>query len=112
LLRLRAGRIIEVLMTTSLGDRRWRRVAALGVALYALFLVTAPFSHHDLACHLKTPEHCTACASSTLASGPRASVVPEISHLAEAGRPATLEMQVHSALLAPRSSGRSPPSAS
>ena len=52
------------------GRRRSQVHAVLGVAIYALFLVTAPFEHHDLLCHLKTPSHCTACTSSVrLASG-------------------------------------------
>ena len=42
----------------------------LGVALYAAVLVMAPFTHHDLACHLKNPQHCTACTSSQASTDP------------------------------------------
>ena len=45
-------------------DRRIRRFALLGVVLHTLFVAAAPFEHHDLICHLKTPQHCTSCTSS------------------------------------------------
>jgi hypothetical protein len=91
------------------GDGRWRRAAALAVALYAVFLVTAPFEHHDLACHLKTPFHCTSCASSPLSVDPHAPVVPDGSRLADAGRAILVQVLSESALLSTQSSGRSPP---
>lgn len=47
------------------------RAAALAVGLYAVVLVVAPLLHHDLACHLKSRTHCTACLSSVTASGPQ-----------------------------------------
>jgi hypothetical protein len=40
------------------------------VGLYALVLAAAPAFHHDLACHLKSPTHCTTCLVSVTA--PRA----------------------------------------
>src|SRR5581483_2031087 len=39
---------------------RW---SAFGLAIYVLFLLIGPFLHHDLACELKTPQHCTVCCS-------------------------------------------------
>jgi hypothetical protein len=92
------------------GVRRWRRVAAFAIALYAVFLVTAQFEHHDLACHLKTPFHCTSCASSPLSVNPHTPVVADTSRLADAGRAIALQTLCESALLATHSSGRSPPS--
>ena len=35
--------------------RRFGRFHTLALVLYALFLATAQFEHHDLACELKTP---------------------------------------------------------
>ena len=92
--------------------RRWRRVAAFAIALYSVFLLTAPFEHHDLACHLKTPLHCMSCASSPLSVNPHAPVAPDATHLADAGRAIALQVLVDGALLATPSSGRSPPSTS
>jgi cytochrome c oxidase subunit 3 len=53
-----------------LGLIKWRPLAQVfvGVAIYALFLLTTQFEHHDLLCHLKTPQHCTSCTSSQLGS--------------------------------------------
>ncbi len=50
--------------------RRWRarRWAWLGLAVYAAILVVSPVLHHDLACHVKSPTHCEACAANPLAS--------------------------------------------
>lgn len=42
-----------------LGTRRAAVAVTLG--LYALLLTVGPFGHHDLACHLKSPTHCTTC---------------------------------------------------
>jgi hypothetical protein len=89
---------------------RWRRAVAFAIALYAIFLVVAPFEHHDLACHLKTPQHCTSCASSQLGSDPHALSVPDTSKLADAGRAVLDEVTAEGTILAVHSSGRSPPS--
>ena len=93
------------------GIRRWRRHTALAFALYAVFLVTTQFEHHDLACHLKTPQHCTSCASNPISSDPHALVSSVTCSLADAGRLVVLQSFSEGALLAIQSSGRSPPSA-
>src|SRR5262245_1178156 len=54
------GRVLGVLSRVMLNGKvlhRWRRFAAVAVMIYAVFLVTAEFEHHDLACHFKTPFH-------------------------------------------------------
>ena len=38
------------------------------LAAYALLLAVNPVLHDDLACHLKSPTHCSACTSSPSAS--------------------------------------------
>jgi len=96
-------------MAVSHGVRRWRRFAAFAVAVYAVFLATAEFEHHDLACHLKTPFHCTACASSPLSVNPATPLVPDARRFADAGRAIAIQLLTESALLATHSSGRSPP---
>jgi hypothetical protein len=87
---------------------RW---SAVGLALYAVFLLTAPFLHHDLACELKNPQHCTSCTSSVLGSDPNPPATPGASHLADAGGAVAEAVVVEDLLLAVRSTGRSPPSA-
>ncbi len=97
-------------MTASRVIRRWRRFSALAFALYAVFLVTAELEHHDLACHFKTPQHCTACASSPLGSDPHTCITLDSCRFADAGAPSSRYVLSDSALLDRPSSGRSPPS--
>src|SRR3982750_4854061 len=88
---------------------RWRRLAMAAGALYAPFLATAPFEHHDLLCHLKTPQHCTSCASSPLSVNPHTPAVLERTLLIDSGRAVALDASCESTLLPALSSGRSPP---
>jgi hypothetical protein len=90
---------------------RARLLTIVGVALYAAVLVSSPFEHHDLICHLKTPQHCMSCASSQLGSDPHPLPVPGASRLTDAGSTTTFEQDAEEALLAAASSGRSPPPA-
>jgi len=85
--------------------------SAAGVAIYALFLLTAPFLHHDLACELKSPRHCTSCTSSVLGATPNPPTAAGASHLADAGGAVAEQVLVEDLLLAVRTAGRSPPSA-
>jgi len=96
-------------MAGSLGLRRSRRFTAVAFALYAVFLLTAEFEHHDLACHLKTPQHCTSCASSPLSAAPHAPVTADTHRLADAGRAYSFQRLLHGAVLIAHASGRSPP---
>ena len=93
-------------------DRRIRRIALLGLVLHALFVAAAPFEHHDLICHLKTPQHCTSCTSSPLGSSTEAPTTPGAATLRDAGSLAAFDPISESALLAVSNSGRSPPASS
>jgi hypothetical protein len=86
-----------------------RTVKWLGVVLYAVVLVLAPFTHHDLACHLKDPQHCTACTSSQLSTDPATFSAPRCVTLVEVGRAVLSYAPAESVLLAASSTGRSPP---
>jgi hypothetical protein len=90
-------------------DRRWRAPAVVGVAIYAVFLVTAQFEHHDLLCHIKTPQHCTSCVSSPLSADPAAPAPFASCQLADAGSAFAFQPLVRGILLAVESTGRSPP---
>jgi hypothetical protein len=85
-------------------------MAYIGGALYAFFLMTASFEHHDITCELKTPQHCTSCNSSLVGSDPEAPVLLGAWSLADAGRAGTLQVIANGVLLPVRSTGRSPPS--
>ncbi len=81
----------------------------LGVTLYAAVLVLAPFTHHDLVCHLKDPQHCTACTSNQVGTDPAALRTPGVRPLVDAGRAVQVHRLAKGVLLAVDSTGRSPP---
>lgn len=91
--------------------RDWssRPLAFMGVALYAIFVMLAPLEHHDLACHLKNPLHCTACTSNLPGSDPQGPQIVGAWSLADAGRAVAVHVLADDALLPVRSTGRSPP---
>ena len=84
----------------------------LGVTLYAAVLVLAPFTHHDLACHLKNPQHCTACTSSQASTDPTTVAGPVFVPLVDLGSAVFSCSSSDSVLLAADRTGRSPPSLS
>jgi hypothetical protein len=90
-------------------ERRLRPLRVACFALYAVILVAAPFTHHDLACHFKTPQHCTACASSQLGASPHAPALPGAWLLADAGSAVADVLTAGDTLLTVRRTGRSPP---
>src|SRR3954470_18550496 len=96
-------------MTRQGRERLSRRLALVGIAIYALFVVASPFEHHDLSCELKTPQHCTSCASTQLGSDTQIVVSPGAAQLADAGRASDAVVLDEGTLLAVRTTGRSPP---
>jgi len=84
--------------------------AFFSVAFYALFLLTSQFEHHDLLCHLRTPQHCTACTSSIVGAGADALSAPGAAHLTDVGRAVSFQVLAGGVLLPVRTTGRSPPS--
>lgn len=98
-------------MSGRAAERRWRYPVIVGTLIYAAVLLTVPFEHHDLACHLKTPQHCTSCSLSPLGSRSAPLVSPGASDLADAGRASTFHSTAEGTLLPARTTGRSPPHA-
>ena len=90
-------------------SRRYRRLAYVALALFSVFLATAEIEHHDVACHLKTPQHCTSCAQSQPGSDPHAPASFEQTVLADAGYAMSDAVLLSGTVLPTRSSGRSPP---
>ena len=81
----------------------------LGLALYAAVLVLAPFTHHDLACHIKNPQHCTACSSSQAGVDPATIPGPAIAPLVDLGLAVATYCHAENVVLAADLTGRSPP---
>jgi hypothetical protein len=76
--------------------------------LFACLLASAPLNHHDVACHLKSATHCTACMSVPVPGG-SASSHAEIHPLSMGGciqLPAFMRPVV---VLVSDAGGRSPP---
>jgi hypothetical protein len=90
-------------------EQRRRLSTIVGTAVYIVFLITAAFGHHDLLCHLKNPQHCTACVSAPLGSDPQAAPIVGNWHLKDAGRAVTVHVMADDILLPVRSTGRGPP---
>jgi hypothetical protein len=95
-------------VTGTFRDRR----AFFSVAFYALFLLTSQFEHHDLLCHLRTPQHCSSCTSSAIGASTDTPATPGAADLADAGRAVTTHILLEGALLAVDTTGRSPPARS
>jgi hypothetical protein len=66
--------------------RRWRAWLLALLAVYAVLLAANPLLHHDVACHLKSPTHCTSCTASPWASRIEAGVPLVSQPLPDAGR--------------------------
>jgi hypothetical protein len=81
----------------------------IGVALYTTVLVVASFAHHDLVCHTKNPQHCTACTASQLSIDPCTLAIPGAWPLADAGSAVSFQARAEGVLLPHDSTGRSPP---
>lgn len=94
-----------------LSRRRCASAFALVAAIYALLLGVGELQHHDLACHLKSRTHCTACISGVSGPGLAAAQQPTPHGLQPVGR---VDAVLQPFALAPAlagSQGRSPPAA-
>ena len=81
----------------------------LGLVLYAVVLVLAPFTHHDLECHIKNPQHCTACSSAQASVDPATIPGPAIAPLVDLGWAISSYRTAENVLLVTDFNGRSPP---
>jgi hypothetical protein len=91
-----------------MSGKSWKLPIAISI-LYALFLLTIPFTHSDLVCHLNSPLQCQACAASTPGAEPPTVISLVRLHLVDAGRAVTIQAAPHGTLLPAPSNGRSPP---
>lgn len=90
-------------------DPRGRLLSIVAGAIYAVLLITAPVSHHDIDCHRKTPLHCSSCTSSPLGANPHPPANLGAALLADAGPVVGFRLLADGILLTLRSTGRSPP---
>jgi hypothetical protein len=87
-------------------SRRWFAVVAL--AFYTVLSAGAAASHHDFACHQKSRTHCSSCALAQYASGVEAKETGALPAASSHRLDGTPEVYVD-LLVAPRTTGRSPP---
>jgi hypothetical protein len=85
------------------------RIALLAVLLHLIVFAIAPFEHHDLLCHLKNPQHCTACTANQLGTDPDSPSVVGAWQLSDAGCTVSFQLPAAGVLLPHQSTGRSPP---
>ena len=100
----------QIVTIGKVGQYRSLRSVSVEVAIYLAILLAAPFTHHDLDCHLKTPLHCPACASSQVGLNTPLPAAARAADLPDAGNVITCQPPANGAVLPVRSSGRSPPS--
>jgi hypothetical protein len=79
------------------------------LVVYVLAAALLPLGHHDVACHLKSPTHCTTCVI-----GSSAELTPDVTTLLrqplrDAGRAAAMAVTDGDTPVPRTSSGRSPP---
>jgi len=82
-----------------------------GIAIYTLVLLASPFEHHDLVCHLKTPQHCMSCSANLVGSDPHSHEAVSSAQLDDLGSAVAFLALPESTLIAVRLPGRSPPAA-
>ena len=92
---------------------RWsvhrRMLAALALSVYAVLVAVSPVLHHDLACHMKSPTHCDACAANPLASRVEAAVLTVLPALPLAGEIAAPPARLDHGSPLTAAAGRAPP---
>jgi hypothetical protein len=89
--------------------RGGRRAAVVSFGLYALVILWSPVLHHDFACHLKSPTHCTACTASPAAPRIEQSPTLLVRLPLTAQRTQALAEKSAAKVSLPRLPGRSPP---
>jgi hypothetical protein len=102
-------RIIDLMIFGQTPTGRRRSLTIVATLFYVLVLAGSAFEHHDLVCHLKNPQHCTACTASQLGADPPALAADASSSLNDAGGAVAVHGDAVGALLTARSTGRSPP---
>jgi hypothetical protein len=103
------GRIIKLMMFRRGRAGRPRSATLVATLFYLLVLAASAFEHHDLLCHLRNPQHCTACSASQLGADPPVLAAAAASSLNDAGGASAMCADPAGAVLAARSTGRSPP---
>jgi hypothetical protein len=88
---------------------RRRALAALALSLYAVLLAVSPVLHHDLACHMKSPTHCDACAANPLASRVETAVLTVLPGLPLSGEVAAPPARLDHGTPFTTAAGRAPP---
>ena len=84
-------------------------VLRIALCLYVLVLGAGPFLHHDLACHLKSRTHCTACVLNASISAVDGGHGPQCFGLSETGPIVRSVAPTPASVHVLRASGRSPP---
>jgi hypothetical protein len=79
------------------------------LAAYVLAAALLPLTHHDVACHLKSPTHCTTCTVATSGEAAPWAVLSSGLTMPDAGRAILQSATFCQSAPIRSSSGRSPP---
>jgi hypothetical protein len=80
------------------------------LATYVFCAALLPITHHDLACHLKSPKHCTTCLAAVSGDSVPDTAALDRAPMRDAGRATTTDVVDRQQALESTSSGRAPPS--
>ena len=89
-----------------------RATGSLAKVLLTIYIVGAallPLSHHDVVCHIKSPNHCTTCLTSLSGEATPHSASLDVWAMADAGRAAPIERGALRSAHFSSPTGRAPP---
>jgi hypothetical protein len=84
----------------------------LAKALLTIYIASAallPLSHHDIVCHLKSPNHCTTCLTTGSGEAAPDAASLDVWTMADVGRATTIERDPVQSAYVSSACGRAPP---
>jgi hypothetical protein len=81
------------------------------LAVYVLCAALLPLTHHDVACHFKSPKHCTTCLAAVSGETVPAATDLDDAPMRDAGRATIIDVVDRHQATVSTASGRAPPTA-
>jgi hypothetical protein len=81
------------------------------LAVYVLCAALLPLTHHDIACHVKSPKHCTTCLAAVSGETVPAAADLDDTPMRDAGRATITAVVGRQQTPLSTASGRAPPTA-
>jgi hypothetical protein len=87
-------------------------LAKVVLTIYVVSIALLPLSHHDVICHLKSPNHCTTCLTTLSGEATPHAASIGVWTMADAGRADVTERGSAQSAVLTAASGRAPPAIS